>query len=39
VSFGHARLCVDGLEQASLAVPLVDDHAEHRVDVQAGVAE
>jgi cellobiose phosphorylase len=36
---GEGRVSVDGLEQASLAVPLVDDHAEHRVDVQVGVAE
>jgi cellobiose phosphorylase len=35
---GARRLTLDGLEQGSLSVPLVDDHQEHRVEawVRAG---
>ena len=31
---GGPRLCVDGIEQAGLAIPVIDDRQEHAVEVK-----
>ena len=36
---GGARVTVDGVEQDGLAIPLVDDHREHRVEVRVVAAQ
>ena len=35
---GAAGVTVDGVEQDGLAIPLVDDHREHRVEVRVAAA-
>jgi hypothetical protein len=38
VGDGEMQVSVDGIEQHDKAIPLVDDHEEHRVEVRMPVA-